>query len=79
MAKSEQDVENIKECGITGIIFVISNVLKIITCVPYMLDISFFIGMVNLLLIVLVPFVNYIFKKNAGKGRKRKYRKLWKL
>ena len=70
MAKSEQDVENIKECGITGIIVVISNVLKIITCVPYMLDISFFIGMVNLLLIVLVPFVNYIFKKMLEKAAK---------
>lgn len=35
-----------------------------------MLDINFFIGMVNVLLIVLVPFVNYIFKKKLEKAAK---------
>ncbi len=78
LTKSEKDVEEIKECGIVGIIFIMSNIVNICVCVPFMLRINKYIGAISLLFILLLPVVNFIFKnkienvaaRNLGTYRK---------
>ncbi len=76
LAKSEKDINNIKECGVTGVIFVCSNLISIIACIPCMIKLNLKIGITNTFLLMLIPLLNYLYKRKleaVGKNNIRDY------
>lgn len=65
LTKSDKDIEEIKECGIAGIIFLISNMVNVIICIPFMLNIDLEIGVISLVFVMLLPVINHLFKKRT--------------
>lgn len=60
LLKIEKDVDAVKQCGITSIITLFSNVTILIVVPPYMLLIHKGIAISNILLLVCVPFISRI-------------------
>lgn len=76
LAKSEKDINNIKECGVTGVIFICSNLISIVACIPCMIKLNLKIGIINTLLLMFIPLFNYLYKRKleaVGKKNIRDY------
>lgn len=63
LLKVDKDVSAIKQCGITSIMTLISNVAILIVVPPYMLSIHKGIAIANMLLLVSVPFISKMLGK----------------
>lgn len=63
LLKVDKDVSAIKQCGITSILTLISNVAILIVVPPYMLSIHKGIAIANMLLLVSVPFISKMLGK----------------
>lgn len=58
LLKIDKDAEAMKRCGITSIITLFSNIAILIVVPPYMISIHRGIAVVNILLLISVPFVS---------------------
>lgn len=56
LLKVDKDVAQIKQCGITSIITLISNIVILLVVPPYMFSIHMGIALSNILLLISVPF-----------------------
>ena len=63
LLKVDKDVVAIKQCGITSIITLVSNIVILIVVPPYMFSIHKGIAISNIILLVSVPFISKIFGK----------------
>ena len=63
LLKVDKDVIAIKQCGITSIIGLVSNIIILIIIPPYMLSIHKGIAISNIVLFVSVPFISKIMGK----------------
>lgn len=63
LLKVDKDVSAIKQCGITSIMTLISNVAILIVVPPYMLSIHKGIAIANILLLISVPFISKLLGK----------------
>lgn len=60
LLKVDKDVAAIKQCGITSILTLISNITILIVVPPYMFSINKEIAVVNIILLICVPFITKI-------------------
>lgn len=60
LLKIDKDVEAIKQCGITSILMLISNITILIVIPPYMFSINSEIAIVNMILFISAPFITKI-------------------
>lgn len=63
LQKVDKDVAAIKQCGITSIITLVSNLIILIVVPPYMFSIHRGIAVSNIVLLVSVPFISSILGK----------------
>ena len=59
----DKDVSAVKQCGITSIITLISNIVILVVVPPYMFSIHKGIAVSNIILLVIVPFISRILGK----------------
>ena len=60
--KLDKDISAIKQCGITSIITLLSNIVIIIVIPPYMLSIHKQIAIYNILLLICVPLITHVLR-----------------
>lgn len=60
MLKVDKDVSAVKQCGITSIITLVSNIVILVVVPPYMFSIHKGIAASNIILLVSVPFISRI-------------------
>lgn len=70
LLKIDKDVSAIKQCGMTSIITLISNIAILVVIPPYMFSIHKGIAISNILLLVFVPFVSRWHGKRIQKASK---------
>lgn len=63
LLKVDKDVSAVKQCGITSIITLISNIVILVVVPPYMFSIHKGIAVSNIILLVSVPFISRILGK----------------
>lgn len=71
LQKSEKDVQSIKECGMTSLIQLISNIVTLAVIVPYMFFINVEIASFNLALLLCIPIISKILGKYIRGASKR--------
>lgn len=62
LRKIDKDISAIKQCGITSIITLLSNIVILIVIPPYMLSIHKRIAVINIALLICVPFITRILR-----------------
>ena len=62
--KVDNDVSAVKQCGITSIITLVSNIVILVVVPPYMFSIHKGIAVSNIILLVSVPFISRILGEN---------------
>ncbi|WP_242993409.1 ABC transporter transmembrane domain-containing protein [Lachnotalea glycerini] len=67
LLKVDKDVSVIKQCGITSVITLISNITIVIVIFPCMLSIHRMIAIIALVLLISVPFISRILGKKIQK------------
>ena len=63
LLKVDKDVSAVKQCGITSIITLVSNMVILVVVPPYMFSIHKGIAVSNIILLVSVPFISRILGK----------------
>ena len=63
LLKVDKDVSAVKQCGITSIITLVSNIVILVVVPPYMFSIHKGIAISNIILLVSVPFISRILGK----------------
>ena len=63
LLKVDKDVSAVKQCGITSIITLVSNIVILVVVPPYMFSIHKGIAVSNIILLVSVPFISRILGK----------------
>lgn len=63
LLKADKDVAQIKQCGVTSIITLISNIVILLVVPPYMFSIHRGIAISNILLLISVPFISSVMGK----------------
>lgn len=63
LLKFDKDVSAIKQCGITSIMTLLSNIAILIVVPPYMISIHKGIAIANIILLVSVPFISRLLGK----------------
>ena len=63
LLKVDKDVTQIKQCGVTSIITLISNIVILLVVSPYMLSIHKGIAISNIFLLISVPFISSLMGK----------------
>lgn len=58
LLKVDKDVSAVKQCGITSIITLVSNIVILVVVPPYMFSIHKGIAVSNIILLVSVPFIS---------------------
>ena len=71
LQKSEKDVQSIKECGMTSLIHLISNLVTLAVIVPYIFFINVEVASINLVLLFCIPVVSKILGKYIRIASKR--------